>query len=244
MKVNKLLCLVKKDFKLTLRNKTILLLFALPVIFAVLYPILLKDAITEMGDVGYVFLLTMVSVMGIAAISVSSVGTSIAEEKEKKTMRSLSLSNVSAMEFVGSKLIVMLSLFVIDMIFCFFLVSAPVSVLPLYLVLIIFSASALLLVGAIIGVIAENQQSVGVMAMPIMFLSMAPIITMNIDNPITNLFTMYSPGGPLVSILMLHAGFPMMFEYSYLTGFLCLAIWNLIGVAVFVIFFKKKSTDN
>lgn len=244
MKTTKLFSLIKKDFKLTMKNRTILILFLLPIMFAVLYPMILKDAVASMGESGYVFLLTMISILGIAAVSVSSVGTSIAEEKEKKTMRSLTLANVSALEFVGSKIIVMLVLFVLDMLVCFFLVSAPVRILPLYLVLLLFSTSALLLIGSIVGIMSENQQAVGVMAMPIMLVSMAPIITMNIEHPIANLISMYSPTGPLVSLISLNAGIPMGYSYSYLLGILCLVVWNLIGVVSFIIFFKKKRTDN
>ncbi len=107
MRINthKIVTLFRKDMKDSLQNKNTLIIAVLPVFFAIIFERLygdMEEAALVYGNMAfYMSVLMTVALMGTTFLS-----TMVAEEKEKNTLRVLMLSNVSAADFIISKVLV------------------------------------------------------------------------------------------------------------------------------------------
>ncbi|CAM3621937.1 ABC transporter permease [Erysipelothrix urinaevulpis] len=240
MNLRKWKALIKKDFKLTLNNKSIFFVFIMPVLFAVIYKYLLVEGSNDPHVKEMV--LSLVTMLGFGVIGASSMAITIAEEKEKKTLRSLMLSDVSGLEFVISKLVVMVILFMISMIACYVILGAAISGLPLYLLNVLMTTLALLLFSSVIGILSPTQQTAGLLGMPVMFLSMLPIFAMMSGEEFMITIMKFIPTGPIM--FFMNPGLLEQFDYSLFIGYLTITLWIVIGLAVFGYFYHKKGFDN
>lgn len=238
MKLFRLKVLIGKDFKLILANKNILLLFSLPLIFALIY-----SQIPLHDGAEFVYqLLAMITLLGLGAIGASIMPMAIAEEKEKKTMRSLTLAGVHPSEFIISKMLVVLFFFVITMTLSFAVIRAPWSYYPMYLLLLVLSTISLFIGSSSFGLLAETQQATGILATPLMFLVMSPLLTMFIDNEIVKLIVDYSPAGPLFKMILFEGGFVE--SYNKVLGVTILIAWIIVAILIFNMIYRRKSIDN
>lgn len=125
MKINgyKIQALFMKDVKNFFKNINVSFMLLMPIGFAFLY-----TKVIPMGELDgqsgmYVYNLCSLLTLGVVPISI--VAMSIAEEKEKNTLRTLMLSNVTAVEFLVSKILVGLILAMIVNALVFFIAGAP-----------------------------------------------------------------------------------------------------------------------
>lgn len=158
--------LMKKDIKVLFTNKNILIMIFLPVIFALLYQMIYGD-MAKNDIVHASFVLCISELVNMVAIPLTGLGMMIAEEKEKHTLRVLMLSDVSASEYLASKVIVNLMVMECIGIIIFFVTAAPIHVLPLYMLVTTITALAILLFGAVIGIIGKDQMSTSNLATPL-----------------------------------------------------------------------------
>lgn len=241
MNLHKWKALLKKDFKLMIGNKNITFLIAMPIIFAFIYSNLFPKDPAGGVDVKYT-LMALINVLGLAVIGSSILGMSIAEEKEKKTLRSLMLSDISGPQFILSKAIIILGLFVVAMVACYFIVGVPVSYLPMYLLHLFLSTLALLLLSAVIGLFAQNQQSVGILGMPVMFGVMVPIFSIMSDNKVLHTIAGFLPSGPMTYQLLQQGGVPI--GGSLLQSLVIVVVWIGLAMGIFALAYKKQGVDN
>ena len=103
-------------------------MLALPVLFGVMYKFLLGDILK--GGTGS-FVIVMCIIMTISIVPLNVLANMVAEEKEKHTLRSLMLANVSATDFLLSKAFVALVLMLIDGILIFLVCQEPMEYFPL-----------------------------------------------------------------------------------------------------------------
>ena len=108
LRMHTLAVLIKKDFRLMFTNKNMLIMILLPIGFAVLYQTIFGD-VKEAGMPSN-FVLTLCELLNLSAIPLTGLAMMVAEEKEKNTLRVLMLSDVSALEYIFSKIISVLVL--------------------------------------------------------------------------------------------------------------------------------------
>lgn len=239
MTMRKWKALIQKDFKLTFSNKSFLVIMLMPVIFAVFYTTILP---MPPGPEADMIILIMITVLGLMMLGSSSMGMSIAEEKEKKTLRSLMLSDVSGFEFLVSKMIVVTILFTLIQVVCFLIVGVSMSYLPYYILLVFMTVLSLLFISSIIGLIAPNQQAVGIYGLPVMLLTAAPMFSIMGDNPVVLTISKFLPTGPIT--LMLFREVDPSLVYPSWLGFGSMIVWIIIAVLAFTTYYKRKQLDN
>ena len=240
MKLRKWKALLLKDFRLTLNNRSLLAVMLLPVLFAVIYTQMFGKASESMSPF---MILILVTTMGMMMIGSASVGTSIAEEKEKKTLRSLMLSNVSGVEFLISKLIVIAIFNTLIMALSYLIVGTEITYLPTYMFLIFLTSISLMFISSVIGLYAPNQQAVGLIGMPIMFASFAPMFAMLGGNKgVLYFISKLLPTGPITFILAHKVD--MFTDYSTILGIVTMVVWIGLALGGFVIAYGHKKFDN
>jgi len=167
---------------------------------------------------------------------------SIAEEKEKKTLRSLVLSDISGFAFIACKMIIITILFTLAMTASFFIVGAPMHYLGKYLLMLLLTTISLLFFGSIVGLLSQTQQSAGVLGTPLMLLFAIPLFSLMGDIEILNKIAKLLPTGPITFLMLQDGGAQI--SYSNLVGFGSMAAWISIAGVIFLVFYRKKSIDN
>lgn len=236
----KIKALFVKDMKNLMRNPNIAIMLLLPILFALLYTRIMTVPVeAEMFLGQYIFHLC--TIMNIGVVPISVVAMSIAEEKEKNTLRTLMLSNVSAIEFMIAKLLLGLVLFLVVNVLVFFICEVEISSFVWTMSVITITSISALMFGAVIGLIAKDQMSTGYYATPVMLLFMAPIFGM-LSEKISQ-FTKFIPTSSMMWL-------ENVTEFSDLTtsdGLLAISVilvWIVISLVLFKFIYKKNSLDN
>ena len=241
MKMRKIKALITKDIRILSSNMSLFSLLLLPIIFGLIYKMIMGSADAPVEEAAYI-ILQMTSVLSVGIIGSAIVATAISDEKEKKTLRSLMLSDVSGIEFIFSKIIVVLFLSLIVNITCFILSGVQFADLPIYLLLTTLATLSLMLMSAVLGLYANNQQAAGLYTTPLMLISMIPMFFQMSHNRILHAVSEYTPTGPVLSFLtsqMLNEG-----SFNVLHGLIILFVWILIFSGIFVVAYRQKSLDN
>lgn len=235
MKINKLKALIIKDIKMMVTNKQYLIILSLPLVFGVLYRF-----VFDLGSPLLVLLMT--TDLGLMMIGANTVSASIAEEKEKNTLRSLSLAGVTGMEFLISKLIVVFMIGLAEMGIIFVLSDAPLNILGVYSLFVILTLLGVLLVSAQLGIYAKDTKSVGYLGVPYMLLLMLSMIGAISGEGLLYEITKYLPLGPISNYISSLA-FPEI-NFSIPVGISITVVWIIIGYVSFIYTYKKKGIDN
>lgn len=138
-----------KDIVDMFKNPNVLLMLALPLIFIVIY---------QFVDLGMspAYLLMLGVMMNLCLTPLSVLGMMIAEEKEKNTMRTLMLCNVTGGEFLAAKtLAVLAGTLLVDTVL-FFLTGFGPAQLPVFLLVCTAGSITMLLLGGLTGIDHEN----------------------------------------------------------------------------------------
>ena len=164
--------IIKKQFKDTLKNKTILIQF-------ILFPImtLIMENAIQMEEMPEHFFTKLFSVMYIGMAPLTSVASIISEEKEKNTLRVLLMANVKPWQYLIGVGIYVWSICMIGA--CVMATGLPIQDIVVYLLIMAVGFVISILVGACIGIYAKNQMSATSLVMPIMMiLSFLPMLAM------------------------------------------------------------------
>ncbi|MBP3477192.1 MAG: ABC transporter permease [Lachnospiraceae bacterium] len=166
--------ILRKQFKDTFKNKTVLIQF-------ILFPVmtLIMENMIKLEGMPEHFFAKLFSVMYVGMAPLTCVASIISEEKEKNTLRVLIMSNVKPSEYllgVGSYtwLLCMIGSFVIG-------ASAKFTGTQLMTYEFIMGVGVLIsiLLGAAIGMYANNQMMSTSLVMPaMMLLAFAPMLSM------------------------------------------------------------------
>lgn len=225
----KVRALLKKDIKSDARNGNTVLFMLLPLFFTVLY--------RSMNFGGESMPASMVLILGLlmntCMMPTSAMAMYIAEEKEKNTLRTLMLSNVSAGEFLLSKLILTFTLTELINIAIFFIVGAEYAFLT-YLLVSSLACFCLLMLGALVGLISKDQKSTGIISAPLMMLMLLPSIFAQVSEGFLSV-AQFIPTYAMVALL----------TSNERTGFFIavLAVWIVISTALFTIVYRFKRLD-
>lgn len=159
--------LVKKEIIDLPKNTNVSLMCLIPIILVLLFSKINVDNISQ-GLVG-VDLLNMGLNTNLIIVSTFAISMLIAEEKEKNTIRTLMLSLVTPAEFLVGKAIVIFLFSIVTNTAIYFIVGLGLQYLVQYIFWSIIVTIIMIEIGGIIGLIAENQVSTGVIGIPVIF---------------------------------------------------------------------------
>jgi ABC-2 type transport system permease protein len=164
--------IIKKQIKDTLKNKTVLIQF---VMFPVL-TLIFENAI-NIPDMPELFFTKLFSVMYMGMAPLVAVASIIAEEKEKNTLRVLTMANVKAWEYLAG---IGIYVWTICMAGAGIMATTLSSGdIPFYLGVMAAGFIISIAIGACIGIIASNQMAATSLSLPVMLIfSFMPMLAM------------------------------------------------------------------
>jgi len=163
--IKRISALFVKEVKGFMKNKNVMLMFLLPVIFAVIYTNLLGNG--QGGHMGLGDILLLCVGMNLVMASSFVIAMLISEEKEKNTLRTLMLSGVTPMEFLTGKVMITFLLSTLSNFAVFLIVGLGSKFLLPFLLLTTLVVVAMIGIGAIIGLCSPNQMATGTVGMPV-----------------------------------------------------------------------------
>ena len=217
-KLNALLWL---RLQVLISNSTLLATLLLPFGLAVLY----NEFLNKSGELSTYFLsmsLTMVLSMGSGYM----VSIMMAEDKEKRNLKSLLLSGVTATEYTFSMLILPLLIMLLGMILLPIYFKVDVSgYLLAYVIYLVLAAISVIFLNLLIGAVSDTQSKAQVYSMfPVFIVSFLPMIAL--QNDTVQKVLDYSFIGPIVNLLNKKGG-----EISFSNIGMLLAWVLVLGIA-------------
>ena len=217
-KLNALLWL---RLQVLISNSTLLATLLLPFGLAVLY----NEFLNKSGELSTYFLsmsLTMVLSMGSGYM----VSIMMAEDKEKRNLKSLILSGVTATEYTFSMLILPLLIMLLGMILLPIYFKVDVSgYLLAYVIYLVLAAISVIFLNLLIGAVSDTQSKAQVYSMfPVFIVSFLPMIAL--QNDTVQKLLDYSFIGPIVNLLNKKGG-----EISFSNIGMLLAWVLVLGIA-------------
>ena len=217
-KLNALLWL---RLQVLISNSTLLATLLLPFGLAVLY----NEFLNKSGELSTYFLsmsLTMVLSMGSGYM----VSIMMAEDKEKRNLKSLILSGVTATEYTFSMLILPLLIMLLGMILLPIYFKVDVSgYLLAYVIYLVLAAISVIFLNLLIGAVSDTQSKAQVYSMfPVFIVSFLPMIAL--QNDTVQKVLDYSFIGPIVNLLNKKCG-----EISFSNIGMLLAWVLVLGIA-------------
>ena len=235
MSIKKIGILFKLGLEDLTKNLNVFIYVLFPVLFALLYSNL--DTLTNN------FTFSLCVLLNIAMVPIALMGTIIAEEKEKNTLRTLMLNNVKAMEVLIAKALICLLFVVLDNILIYFLAGLPLANFLSYQLVGLFVGPAVIFFGAVVGLLAKNQMSAGLLSTPFMLILMAPIFMAMIDNKVISKISSFLPTDAMMTIFHNISSQTITFAN---TGkpFLIIAGWFIVSIIMFNLVYKRVGVDN
>lgn len=230
---------VKALFKLGIedltKNLNVFIYILIPLGFALLY------ANMGMGD-DTNYLIQLCMILNMAMVPVALMSTVIAEEKEKNTLRTLTLNNVKGIEILFAKALICLLFVIINNILMSAIIGVPKEYFLSIQIIGLFVGLAIIFFGAIVGLLAKNQMSAGLLSLPFMLVFMAPIFTSMIGD-VADKIAQIIPTDAMVTLIndVCTNSFSMQ---NSLIPIIVIAVWLILGVIVFNLVYKKVGVDN
>ena len=222
--------IIKKQIKDTLKNKTVLIQF---VMFPVL-TLIFEHAI-NIPDMPELFFTKLFSVMYMGMAPLTAVASIIAEEKEKNTLRVLTMANVKAWEYLAG---IGIYVWTICMAGAGVMTTTLSSGdIPFYLGVMAAGFLISIAIGACIGIIAANQMVATSLSLPVMLVfSFMPMLAMFNDKieKVAGIFYTQQIRELLGS---------MTFDGIKTETMLVVAVNALLALILFFVAFKRKGLE-
>jgi ABC-2 type transport system permease protein len=228
-----------KDLRDALKNPTVLLCCLLPVVFVFAQ----SELMSVRGDAAATNMFLLQDALCLSAGAIGSMAAlySIAEEKEKHTLRTLMLANVKAGQISLSKGLVTLLLITLINALCFLVLSEePIRMFPVLLIGAL-GAVPIILISLVFGLVGRDQMTAGVFSIPILFIAFAPMLGQFGDGIIN--VARFSPTGGMVEMIgLLLRG--QLFTADVIIPFVVTVAWIALGFVVYAALFKRLIRDN
>lgn len=235
MRIHKIKALFKLGIEDLCKNMNVFIYIIMPIGFALLY--------SNMDLLGKEYIFSLCVLLMLAMVPVALMGTIIAEEKEKNTLRTLMLNDVKATEILFAKALICMLFVVIDNLLMFFIIGLSMEHFLLYQLVCLFVGIAVILFGAVVGLLAKNQMSAGLLSLPFMFLLMAPLFTGMVQSDIFSKISSFLPTDAMMEILD-HIAKGTMTISNVGSSFLIILVWLAGSIVLFNIVYKKVGVDN
>lgn len=222
--------IIKKQIKDTLKNKTVLIQF---VMFPVL-TLIFEHAI-NVPNMPDLFFTKLFSVMYMGMAPLTSVAAIIAEEKEKNTLRVLTMANVRAWEYLAG---IGIYVWTICMAGAGIMATTlPSGDIPFYLGIMAAGFIISIAVGACIGIIASNQMAATSLSLPVMLIfSFIPMLALFNDKIEKIAAVFYTQ--QIREILG-----SMSFDGIGTKNLIVFAVNAILAVSLFFVAFKRKGLE-
>ena len=223
-----------KDIVDMFKNPNVLLMLAL--IFIVIY---------QFVDLGMspAYLLMLGVMMNLCLTPLSVLGMMIAEEKEKNTMRTLMLCNVTGGEFLAAKtLAVLAGTLLVDTVL-FFLTGFGPAQLLVFLLVCTAGSITMLLLGGLTGIVCRDQTSTGTIAGPLALVFMLPTMFAGMGGVLQKVAS-FVPTTATADLMFLGLGHQSWMGANVLWDVAVLAVWTAGSAGLFALAFRKKGVDN
>lgn len=243
--------LLAKDFADLFKNPTLLVVCLLPIAFMALYSFMIGDAAggsdltaeqqEAVGPVIGQFMLGSALCMTVGMVCTMTVLYGIAEEKEKRTLRTLMLANVGASQVVAAKAVVALVASIVVNAACFFVAGGEPGMLGAYLALGVVGSLPIILFSLVLGLASRDQMTAGVYSVPVLLVALVPMFGM--ANETIEKVSHWLPTGGVYDLIGL-AMDGRLLSQDALAPLAVTAAWIVVGAAVFAALFKKLARDN
>ena len=243
--------LLAKDIVDLFKNPTMLVVCLLPIAFMALYSFMVGDAAggsdltaeqqEAVGPVIGQFMLGSSLCMTVGMVCAMTVLYGIAEEKEKRTLRTLMLANVGASQVVASKAVVALVASAAVNAVCFFVAGGEPGMLGAYLALGVVGSLPVILFSLVLGLASRDQMTAGVYSVPVLLVALVPMFGM--ANETIEKASHWLPTGGVYDLIGLAVDGRLLSQDALAPLGVTLA-WIVVGAAVFAALFKKLARDN
>lgn len=243
--------LLAKDFADLFKNPTLLVVCLLPIAFMALYSFMIGDAAggsdltaeqqEAVDPVISQFMLGSSLCMAVGMVCTMTVLYGIAEEKEKRTLRTLMLANVGASQVVASKAVVALVASTVVNAVCFFVAGGEPGMLGAYLALGVVGSLPVILFSLVLGLASRDQMTAGVYSVPVLLVALVPMFGM--ANETIEKASHWLPTGGVYDLIGLAMDGRLLSQDALAPLGVTLA-WIVVGAVVFAALFKKLARDN
>lgn len=243
--------LLAKDFADLFKNPTLLVVCLLPIAFMALYSFMIGDAAggsdltaeqqEALDPVISQFMLGSSLCMTVGMVCTMTVLYGIAEEKEKRTLRTLMLANVGASQVVASKAVVALVASTVVNAVCFFVAGGEPGMLGAYLALGVVGSLPVILFSLVLGLASRDQMTAGVYSVPVLLVALVPMFGM--ANETIEKASHWLPTGGVYDLIGLAMDGRLLSQDALAPLGVTLA-WIVVGAVVFAALFKKLARDN
>lgn len=241
----KICVLCAKDFADVVKNPTMLVFCLFPLAFMFLYRFMLGgaqiDGADEAARMLNLFLLATALSFSSAMVTSMTVVYGIAEEKEKRTLRTLMLANVSGGQILVSRSILSLACTLASELACFAVLGADWKLLPAYLLFGLLGAVPVVLVSLVVGMASRDQMTAGLYGMPVMLVCLLPLAYVA-GGPFSTV-ALFAPNGGAAVLCLLMAQGTLSFGTA-LWPVVSFAVWVVLGAVVFALLYKRLLRDN
>ena len=243
--------LLAKDFADLFKNPTLLVVCLLPIAFMALYSFMIGDAAggsdltaeqqEAVDPVISQFMLGSSLCMTLGMVCTMTVLYGIAEEKEKRTLRTLMLANVGASQVVASKAVVALVASTVVNAVCFFVAGGEPGMLGAYLALGVVGSLPVILFSLVLGLASRDQMTAGVYSVPVLLVALVPMFGMATET--IEKASHWLPTGGVYDLIGLAMDGRLLSQDALAPLGVTLA-WIVVGAVVFAALFKKLARDN
>lgn len=253
--LRKLGALIAKDIADLVKNPTMVACVVVPVAFAVFYRFVMGDMAiggplrssvgadlepTAATVLQYI-VLNMALCTGIGMGASTSLIYGLAEEKEKRTLRTLMLANVSAEQIMLAKGIVALGLTAVTEVLCFAVSGASWSLFGWFMLCGIVGAVPIILLSLVVGLASRDQMTAGMYSVPILLVAMAPMAG-NFSESIRNVVR-FAPMGGVDEVLRVAISGTVAPD-ALAVPLLVTAAWIVAAALAFKLLYRRLLRDN
>ncbi len=243
--------LASKDLMDLFKNPTMFVVLLMPIGFMLLFRLVLGDASPSAGLTGSEleaanheiakYLLGSGLCMAVGMVVSMALIYGIAEEKEKHTLRTLMLANVSAGEVAISKGAVALASVVCVSTACFFIAGGAPALLPAHLVLTVLGSVPIILVSLVLGLASRDQMTAGFYSVPVLLVALVP--SFSVVNKTIQTVAAVTPLGGVYNLLGLAADGTLFTPEALMPLAITLA-WIVAGSTAFAALYRRLARDN
>lgn len=235
MRFYKLKALFKLGIEDLTKNMNVFVYIIMPLAFAILY--------ANMDTLPKDFVFSLCMVLNLSMVPVALMGTIIAEEKEKNTLRTLILHDINATEILFAKALICMLFVMINSILMFFIIGFSMSHFLAYQIVGFFVSLAVIFFGALVGLLAKNQMSAGLLSLPFMVVFMAPLFVNMVKNKLATSISAILPTDAMMEIFDVISKNDISISNIGME-LLVIGIWLILGFVFFQIVYKKVGVDN
>lgn len=235
MRFYKIKALFKLGIEDLTKNANVFVYIIMPLAFSLLY--------SNMDTIPKDFVFSLSVLLNLSMVPVALMGTIIAEEKEKHTLRTLMLNDVSATEILFAKALICMLFVMLNNILMYFIVDFSINNFISYQVIAFLVSLSVIFFGALVGLLAKNQMSAGLLSIPFMAIFMAPIfINMTKSKFAANISSLL-PTDAMMEIfdVIPKNNFTLV---NTLTELIVILVWLVLSILLFNIVYKKVGVDN